>query len=96
MVPFFFYDSNFIKPLSTACEKPPYGFLFPKKGTSDYIDDGTFNKTLTVVTACLWLKTAEDQGSFISYATSQYDNEFLMYMSDNGKIRVIADNKIHG
>ena len=95
MVPFFFYDSNFITPLSAACEKPSYGFLFPKKGTSDYIDDGTFRKTLTALTACLWLRAAEDQGSFISYATSQYNNEFRVHMADNGKIRVIADNKRH-
>ena len=84
---------NFIKPLSTACEKPPNGFLFPKKGTSDYIDDGTFNKAVTAVTACLWLKSAEGRGSFISYATSQYHNEFLILMVDNGNIRVYQDNK---
>lgn len=52
-------------------------FHFPKKGVNDAVVISGM-KSLTDITVCLWMNSSDAQGSLVSYAVSDQDNELLI------------------
>ncbi|XP_078353573.1 uncharacterized protein LOC144638230 [Oculina patagonica] len=62
------------KPFGTS----DYSFQFPDKGVTDVVKIANMPRSLTAFTACLWMSSSNSQGTLLSYAVSDQDNEFLI------------------
>ena len=52
-------------------------FHFPKKGVKDVVKISGM-RSLTAFTVCLWMTSSNNQGTLVSYAVSNSDNELLI------------------
>lgn len=59
-----------------------YAFYFPDKGVNDVVKISGM-RSLTAFTACFWMNSSSTQGTPISYAVSNNDNELLIEYSGN-------------
>ena len=54
-----------------------YAFHFPKKGVHDVVKISGM-RNLTAFTVCLWMSSSNTQGTLLSYAVGNSDNELLI------------------
>ena len=68
-----FYSLHFI----LFCATLDYAFHFPEKGVNDVVKISHMRQ-LTAFTVCLWMSSSNTEGTLISYAVSNSDNELLI------------------
>ena len=59
-----------------------YAFHFPDKGVNDVVKISGM-RSLTAFTACFWINSSSTQGTPLSYAVSNSDNELLIEYDGN-------------
>ena len=59
-----------------------YAFHFPDKGVHDVVKISDM-RSLTAFTACFWMNSSSTQGTPLSYAVSNSDNELLIEYNGN-------------
>lgn len=75
---FFFFDSD-------------YDLHFPVKGVNDVVVLPKMTRSLTEFTACMWMSSNSSQGTLLSYAVPNHDNELMI--AYNRYIQLTIDNK---
>ena len=60
------------------CATLDYAFHFPEKGVNDVVKISQMPRSLTAFTVCLWMSSSNTQGTLVSYAVSNSDNELLI------------------
>lgn len=59
-----------------------HAFYFPDKGVNDVVKISGM-RSLTAFTACFWMNSSSTQGTPLSYAVSNSDNELLIEYNGN-------------
>ena len=54
-----------------------YAFHFPEKGVTDVVKISHM-RSLSAFTVCLWMSSSNTQGTLVSYAVSNSDNELII------------------
>ena len=56
------------------CLNLDYAFNFPEKGVNDVVKISGM-RSFTAFTVCLWMSSSNTQGTLVSYAVSNNDND---------------------
>ena len=59
-----------------------YSFHFPNKGVHDVVKISDM-RSLAAFTVCLWMSSSNTQGTLVSYAVSNSDNELIVEFDGN-------------